>query len=114
MLGINAGTKHAAEAWKLIEFLNDKTLFTGAYKSQFPAQRSLLQTIDFGPEMKGFGEQMQHARTWGAYAEGPAAMGTMWNLTGRAFGAALSGQTPVEQAATDLVAQIRKLVETGR
>ncbi len=114
MLGINANTKHATEAWRLVEFLSRKGLFTSAYKSQFPAQRSLLQEIDFGPEMKGFAEQMQHARSWGAYADGPAAMGTMWNLTGRAFGAALSGQTSVDQAAADLASQIKKLVETGR
>jgi multiple sugar transport system substrate-binding protein len=114
MLGINAGTKHAAEAWKLVQFLNDKALFTGAYKSQFPAQKSLLQTIDFGADMKGFAEQMQHARTWGAYSDGPAPMGTMWNLTGRSFGAALSGQQTVDQASADLAGQLKKLIEAGR
>jgi multiple sugar transport system substrate-binding protein len=114
MLGINADTKHQAEAWKLVQFLNDKALFTGAYKTQFPAQKSLLQTIEFAPEVKGFAEQMQHTRTWGAYTEGPAPMGTMWNLTGRSFGAALSGQQPVDVAAADLAAQLKKLIEAAR
>ena len=94
MLDINANTKHADEAWKLVKFLNEKELFSGAYKNQFPAQRSRCQTIDFGPGMGGFAEQIELARPWGAYASGPAAMGTRCGtLTGRAFGAALSGQT---------------------
>ena len=109
MLGISATSKHPGEAWKLVQFLNDASIFSGAYKSQFPAQRSLLQSVDFGPEMKGFAEQLTHARTWGPYAEGPYAMGSMWNLTGRAFGAALSGQTAVDTAAGDLLTQIGKL-----
>ena len=114
MLGINANTKHSAEAWKLVQFLNDKGLFSGAYKTQFPAQRSLLQTVDFGPGMGGFAEQMQHTRPWGAYADGPAAMGTMWNITDRTFGAALSGQTSVDQAASEEIDQIKKLMAGGK
>jgi multiple sugar transport system substrate-binding protein len=109
MLAVSATTKHPEEAWKLVQFLNSPSIFTGAYKTQFPAQRSLLQSVDFGPEMKGFAEQLTHARPWGAYADGPYAMGSMWNITGRAFGAALSGQRSVDDAAGDMLDQIAKL-----
>lgn len=106
MLAINANTAHPKAAWKLIQFLNSKAVFAGAYRSQFPARRSLLKSIDFGKAMKGFAVQMQHTRTWGAYANGPVPIGTLWNLTDRAFGAALSGQTAVQSAAADYVKQV--------
>jgi multiple sugar transport system substrate-binding protein len=112
MLGINASSKHPADAWKLIQFLAAERIFTTYYKSQFPAQRSLLSKVDFGPEMKGFAEQLGYARTWGAYAEGPVPIGALWNATGRSFSAALAGQHSEQDAAQELVQTVTRQMKT--
>ncbi|MEO6928536.1 MAG: extracellular solute-binding protein [Casimicrobiaceae bacterium] len=111
MLGINVNSKHPAEAWKLIKYLATEEIFTKYYTTQFPAQRSLLKKVDFGPEMKGFAEQLGYARTWGPYSDGPAPIGAMWNATGRAFSAALSGQRSEKDAADELVQAVGKLMQ---
>lgn len=108
MLIINANTKHPQEAWKFVKFMASEVVFSKYYRTQFPAQSSLLKKVDFGPELKGFAEQFEFARTWGPYASGPVPIGTMWNLTGRAFGTALSGQSSPEDAAKDLLQEIEK------
>lgn len=108
MLVINANTKHPDQAWKFVKFMASEQVFAKYYRTQFPAQKSLLKKIDFGAPLKGFAEQFEYARTWGPYADGPVPIGTMWNLTGRAFGKALSGQTSPEQAANDLLREIGK------
>lgn len=112
MLGINANCKNPKEAWKLVLFLASEPIFTEFYTTQFPAQRTLLNKVDFGPELKGFAEQLGLARTWGPYSDGPAPIGAMWNLTGRAFGSALSGQVTPEAAATELIDGVSKLMKT--
>ncbi|MEO7242086.1 MAG: sugar ABC transporter substrate-binding protein [Variovorax sp.] len=114
MLAINANSKNPAEAWKLIQFMVSEPIFTKYYTDQFPAQRSLLKKVDFGTEMKGFAEQLGYARTWGAYADGPVPIGTMWNATGRAFGTALSGQRSEADTAAELVETIDKLVKAEK
>ena len=112
MLGINVNSKNPAEAWKLIQYLASEPIFTTYYTTQFPAQRSLLKKVDFGQEMKGFAEQLGYARTWGPYSDGPAPIGAMWNATGRAFSAALSGQRSEQDAAADLLQSMTKLMQT--
>src|SRR3954469_23449443 len=112
MLGINTNCKNPKEAWKLVLFLASEPIFTEFYTTQFPAQRTLLNKVDFGPELKGFAEQLGLARTWGPYSDGPAPIGAMWNLTGRAFGSALSGQVTPEAAATELIDGVSKLMKT--
>ena len=52
------------------------------------------------------------ARTWGPYADAPAPIATQWNETGRACGAALSGQRSPEDAANDLLQAINKAMAT--
>jgi multiple sugar transport system substrate-binding protein len=112
MLAVNSSTKHPNEAWKLIQYLSEPAIFTEFYRNQFPAQRTLLKQVDFGPEMKGFAEQLGYARTWGPYADGPAPIGAMWNATGRAFGAALAGQKSEDAAAAELVESVSKLMQS--
>ena len=92
MLVINANSKHPDAAWKFVKFMASQPVFADYYRTQFPAQTSLLKQIDFGAPLKGFAEQLPDARTWGPYASGPVPIGTMWNATSRAFGKALSGQ----------------------
>jgi multiple sugar transport system substrate-binding protein len=108
MLVINANTKHPEQAWKFVKFMASEQVFAKYYRTQFPAQNSLLKKIDFGAPLKGFAEQFEYARTWGPYASGPVPIGTMWNLTDRAFGTALSGQSKPEEAAKGLLQEIEK------
>jgi multiple sugar transport system substrate-binding protein len=112
MLVINANTQHPAEAWKFVKYMASQKVFADYYRTQFPAQKSLLASVDFGAPMKGFADQLQVARTWGPYADGPVPIGTLWNETGRAFGAALSGQRSPEDAANDLLQAINKAMAT--
>jgi len=108
MLVINANSKHPDAAWKFVKFMASQAVFADYYRTQFPAQTSLLKQIDFGAPLKGFAEQFPYARTWGAYARGPVPIGTLWNVTQRAFGKALSGQESTENAAKELLAEIGK------
>jgi multiple sugar transport system substrate-binding protein len=112
MLVINAASKHPQEAWKLVRYLATEPIFTQYYTTQFPAQRSLLKNVNWSPELKGFAEQLTLARTWGPYSDGPAPIGAMWNATGRAFSAALSGQRSEQDAAQELVQAISKLMQS--
>jgi multiple sugar transport system substrate-binding protein len=108
MLVINANSKYPDAAWKFVKFMASQAVFADYYRTQFPAQTSLLKQIDFGAPLKGFADQFPYARTWGAYASGPVPIGTLWNVTQRAFGKALSGQVSTENAAKELLAEIGK------
>ena len=110
MLVINAHTKHPEAAWKFVKYMSSEEVFSKFYRTQFPAQRTLLKKVDFGPELKGFAEQLEYARSWGAYANGPIPIGTLWNLAGRGFGVALSGQRSADDAAKELLQEVRKLM----
>jgi multiple sugar transport system substrate-binding protein len=112
MLIINANTEHAEAAWKFVRYMASQEVFSDYYTTQFPAQQTLLKSVDFGPELKGFAEQLAVARTWGPYASGPVPIGTMWNATGRAFGTALSGQRTPEEAAQELLDEIGKQIDS--
>ncbi|MEO8754479.1 MAG: extracellular solute-binding protein [Casimicrobiaceae bacterium] len=112
MLVINASSKHPQESWKLIRYLATEPIFTQYYTTQFPAQRSLLRNVNWSPELKGFAEQLPLARTWGPYSDGPAPIGAMWNATGRAFSAALSGQRSEQDAAQELQLAVSKLMQS--
>lgn len=106
MLGINANTEHPDVAWKLVEFMTRGDVLTKYYGNQFPAQKSLLKSIEFGPGLGGFAEQLTLARSWGAYSDGPAQIGKMWNAAGRAFGSAFIGERSYEEAAAELLKSI--------
>ena len=95
-----------------MKYLASEPIFTKYYTTQFPAQRSLLQKVDWSPELKGFAEQLGYARTWGPYSDGPAPIGALWNATGRAFSAALSGQRSEQEAAQELMAAVSKLMQS--
>ena len=106
MLGINANTEHPEVAWKLVEFMTRGDVLTQYYGNQFPAQKSLLKSIEFGPGLGGFAEQLTLARSWGAYSDGPAQIGKMWNTAGRAFGSAFIGERSYEEAAAELLKSV--------
>ncbi len=106
MLGINANTEHPDIAWKLIEFMTREQVLVDYYGNQFPAQKTPLRSIEFGPALGGFAEQLTLARSWGAYSDGPAQIGEMWNDTGRAFGSAFIGEKSYEEAAAELLESV--------
>ena len=111
-LVVNSNTKHPEESWKLLQFLTSAGLFEKYYTNQFPAQKSMLSEIEYRDEELGFSEQLaNNTRTWGAYAESGVGVGPLWNVTSRAFGTALSGQTSSEQAADELIAEINRMLE---
>lgn len=110
-LVVNSNTKHPEESWKLLRFLTDAGLFEKYYTNQFPAQKSLLSQIEYRDEELGFADQLaNNTRTWGAYAESGAGVGQLWNVTARAFGSALSGQTSPEEAADELIGEIDRMI----
>ncbi|HEX3350478.1 MAG TPA: extracellular solute-binding protein [Acetobacteraceae bacterium] len=107
-LVINANTPDPKGAWKLVQFLSSKKMFSDYYKTQMPAQKTLLKEIDFGPLLQGYAEQLQRARSWGPYAEGPVPIPMMWNETARDFGSVFVGESTPDQAAQTLLAAISK------
>lgn len=111
MLGINANTQHPEVAWKLVEFMTRGDVLTKYYENQFPAQKGLLKSIEFGPALGGFAEQLTLARSWGAYSDGPAQIGKMWNAAGRAFGSAFIGERSYEEAAAELLKSVADQLE---
>ncbi len=106
MLGINANTEHPDVSWKLVEFMTREQVLLDYYGNQFPAQKTLLESVEFGPALGGFAEQLTLARSWGAYSDGPAQIGSMWDQTGRAFGSAFIGEKSYEEAATELLQSV--------
>ncbi len=110
-LVVNANSDHPEEAWRLVQYLAAAPLFENYYVNQFPAQRSLLSQIDYRPEESGFSTQLaEHTRTWGAYASSGAGVGQMWNVTARAFGTALSGQSSASDTAADLLEELERMI----
>ncbi|MES0885219.1 ABC transporter substrate-binding protein [Roseibium sp. SCP14] len=111
-LVVNSNTEYPEESWKLLQYLASAPLFEKYYTNQFPAQKSLLDQIEYRKEETGFSTQLaNNTRTWGAYAESGVGVGPLWNLTSRSFGTALSGQTPPEDAAEELIAEINRMLE---
>lgn len=109
---VNSNTDEPEAAWKLVQFLTSAPLFEKYYTNQFPAQKTLLAQIDYREEEMGFAKQLaDHTRTWGDYAESGVGVGPLWNVTSRAFGTALSGQTSLDQAAAELLAEIDRMLD---
>ena len=75
-----------------------------SYNNELPAQYELLKTVEVEPWMSGTIDQLsENARVWGAYAEGPLDIPTMWNAVGREFGSAFVEEKSIEEAAADLL-----------
>ena len=111
MLGINANTEHAEEAFRFVQFLTQGEFFEDYLTSQFPASETALAAVDFPPGLEGFAMQLPNARTWGAYSNGKTPIGTMWSETGREFGAILVGDKKAEEAAQSLIDTINEMLE---
>jgi multiple sugar transport system substrate-binding protein len=108
-LCVNANTKHPEEAWQLMQFLNSWEFFENHNKGYYPAQYALLDRRPFPREMKGFADQFtKGARSWGAYARGPATIASMWNQTSRSFGSAFIGEKTPRQAGEELLEFVKQ------
>ena len=107
-LGINSHSKNPEASWKLVKFLTSEIIFEKFYTKQFPAQKVLLKNITFGPSLKGYAEQLALARSWGAYADSPAQIGSMWNQVGRIFGDAFIGTISSNEAGMDVIKMVEK------
>ena len=106
---VNANTKHRAEAWRLMQWLNAWPFWEKYNTTYFPAQKSLLAKRPFPPGMQGFQRQfVDGARSWGPYARGPVEIGAMWNQTARSFGQAFIGERTSAEAARELIAFVQK------
>lgn len=111
-LVVNANTEHPEESWKLLQYLTQASLFEKYYTNQFPAQKSLLSQIEYRDEELGFANQLaNHTRTWGAYSDSGAGVGQLWNLTSRAAGKSLSGQSSSLEASAELLQEIERLLD---
>lgn len=109
-LAISANSKNPEAAWKLIRFLTtpDPT-FTKYYTNYVQPQRPIMNYDRLPSEISaGFTAQLQTARSWGAYNNGPVSIPFMWNAVGRSAGSVFIGEKTSKQAATELHEAIAK------
>ena len=100
-LAINANTKHPEEAYRFLQYLVSKNVFTKY--NQFPAQKSLLKELNFPAAEQGYADQLPYAQTFKTYIDSPAAVNSMWELINREFAAVYSGQKSIDQASADVI-----------
>ena len=110
-LGINPNTEHAAEAREFIRYLTSPETF--ATYNQYPAQRSLLDALEFPEGEQGYVEMMPQAITFERYISSPIRVTSMQEAVNREFGAVYSGQRPPEEAAEELIGALTELLERG-
>ena len=112
-LGINPNTKHPKQVWEFLKYLNSENTFQ-TYE-QYPALKSLFKKLKFPKAEQGYVEELPKAITFykAGYVPSPASVPSMWEATNREFGAVFSGQKAPEQAGTDLVAQLKSLLQEG-
>ena len=104
MLGINPNASDPELAFDFLSFMTSSQTMSESYNNELPAQYELLKTVEVEPWMSGTIDQLsENARVWGAYAEGPLAIPTMWNAVGREFGSAFVEEKTIEEAAADLL-----------
>ncbi len=110
-LGMNANTKYPDESWKLLKFLLSEKVFKEFYTQYYPASKTLLKAIEVESAYQGYLDQIAHARTWLDFVTSPAPVGAMWDRTSREFGEAFIGRKSYEEAANDLLAFVKELLE---
>lgn len=110
-LAINVNSEHPEEAWKLIEFLSSADFFEEYLKVQLPAQETLLEEIDFGPELAGYTEQLPNARSWGDYANPYTPIGSMQAELGREFGSVFVGEKSADAAAASFMESVNDMLD---
>ncbi|MFO1146737.1 MAG: sugar ABC transporter substrate-binding protein [Alsobacter sp.] len=111
-LGINANTKHPQEAWEFVRYLAGPVTFK-TY-NQYPAQKSLLEKLDFPKAEQGYVQMLPLAQTFERYISSPIPVPSMTSLITREFGAVYSGQRSSAEAAGVAVSELKKLLAKGK
>lgn len=111
-LGINPNTKHPEEAWAFVRYLLSQETFK-TY-NQYPAQVSVLDTLDFPANEQGYVDMLPQAQTFERYISSPVAVSSMTGLINREFGAVFSGQRSPEEASQVVLDELQTLLERGK
>jgi multiple sugar transport system substrate-binding protein len=111
-LGINPNTKHPKEAWEFVRYLLGPETFK-TY-NQYPAQKSLLESLDFPASEEGYVKMLPLAQTFERYISSPIPVSTMTALINQEFGAVFSGQRTSEEASQNVIKQLNDLLARGK
>ncbi|MET0440141.1 MAG: sugar ABC transporter substrate-binding protein [Devosia sp.] len=111
-LGINANTKHPEEAWQFLSYLVGPETFK-TY-NQYPAQKSLLDNLDFPETEQGYVEMLPQAQTFERYISSPIPVSSMTAVINREFGAVFSGQRTSEEASVVVLEELEALLAKGK
>jgi multiple sugar transport system substrate-binding protein len=111
-LGINPNTKHPKEAWEFLRYLTGPETFK-TY-NQYPAQKSLLSSLDFPETEQGYVKMLPLAQTFERYISSPIPVSTMTALINREFGAVFSGQRTSEEASQNVLKELGDLLARGK
>ncbi len=109
-LAINPTTEHPDEAWQFLNFLLSQEFYENYYNTYFPAQKSLLDEIEFDEEITGYAQQLPNAITFSTYILAPPPVSAMWAATNQEFGAVYSGQKSSEEAGVALMQAMEELL----
>lgn len=111
-LGINPNTKHPEQAWAFLRYLLSPQTFK-TY-NQYPAQKSVLDTLDFPQNEQGYVDMLPQAQTFERYISSPIAVSSMTGLINREFGAVFSGQRSPQEASQIVLDELATLLERGK
>ena len=107
-LGINPNTEHPDQAWEFLKFLT--TVKTFETYNQYPAQKTVLDELDFPEEEQGYVEMLPQAITFERYISSPIPVPTLQETLNRSFGAVYSGQFSPEEASAELISELTDLL----
>lgn len=112
MLGINPNTEHPDEAWQVMQYLVSAETF--ATYDQYPARKSILETLETAPGEEAYAEMLPQAITFEQYISSPVPVPSLQEAVNRAFGAVFSGQQSSEEGAGALLAELEDLIARGQ
>jgi multiple sugar transport system substrate-binding protein len=110
-LGINPNSKHVKEDWEFIKYLLSPDTFK-TY-NQYPAQKSVLKTLDFPTSEEGYVKMLPQAITFERYISSPIPVPSLQRAVDARFGAVFSGQSSAQDAAKALVEDLNTLLARG-
>lgn len=111
-LGINPNSQHKAEAWEFLRYLVGAQTFQ-TY-NQYPAQKSLLDALEFPATEQGYVEMLPLAQTFERYISSPIPVSSMTALINQEFGAVYSGQRTSQEASQAVLAELQVLLTRGK